>query len=130
MHYYGESNVDWDGINNAAEYIGEALKCFGRMNVTQYKEKYGTVRCYCVFGWYNLLNITHPGYIAYWKYPNWLMDLDFKLFRKVIPFLNFMVIPYQKWLYRFVYKQMVKKYPHLKNEILWAADYPELLNNI
>jgi hypothetical protein len=31
------------------------------------------------------------------------------------------------WLYRKLYSDMVKKFPHLKEEIVCCADYDELL---
>jgi len=131
MHYWGDKNVDWEGINFAAEYIGKNLRRWGRVSVRDYKEKYGSVRIYLSFGWYSLLNITHPGYMSYWVYPNWLHLLDCDYLSKIIPVIfNWFIIPYQVWLYRKLYSDMLKKYPHLKKEILCCADYPELLKRI
>lgn len=42
-------------------------------------------------------------------------------------YLDYLLIPYQEWLYRKLYKDMVKKFPHLREEILCMADFPELL---
>lgn len=61
MHTWGDEGVDWDGINDAAEFIGTELKRRARIGVTQYKEKFGTVRVYCSLGWYNLHSIIYPG---------------------------------------------------------------------
>jgi hypothetical protein len=130
MHSWGDENVDWNGINYSARYIGENLKKWGRVSVLQYKEKFGTVRVYCSLGWRNLLNITHPGYIHYRPYPKWLMTFDIYVLSRIIPYLNFIILPYHKWLYRKLHKDMVKKYPHLKEEILCMADYDELLKGI
>lgn len=124
MHKWGDLNVDWDGICDSAEFIGKNLKRFGRVDVSQYKEKFGTVRVYMNgFGIFTLHDITHPGYVYYqYKYanieviPNWLNKL--------------VIIPYQKFLYRFLYKKMVRKFSHLREEILCCADYPELLNGL
>ena len=119
MHSWGDENVDWAGINYSAEYIGKNLRKWGRVNVRQYKEKYGTVRVYCSLGWRNLLNITHPGYCHYQPYPQWLRDLDIFWLSNIIPVLfNWFIIPYHKWLYLKLHFDMVKKYPHLKNEII------------
>ena len=128
MHCYGDKNVDWEGIDESAQYIGENLKKWGRVNVRQWKEKFGTVRVYCSLGWKNLLNITHPGYVHYRPYPKWLMTFDIFYLSRIIPFLfNWFIVPYHKWLYRKLYFDMVKKYSHLKEEILCMADYDELL---
>lgn len=132
MHSWGDENVDWDGINNSVEYIGINLRRWGRIGVTQYKEKYGTVRVYISFGlgWRNLLNITHPGWVHYRCYPQWLSTFDHFVLSRIIPYLNYIVVPYHKWLYRKLYRDMIHKYPHLKGEILCCADYPELLKNL
>jgi hypothetical protein len=130
MHTWGEENVDWRGIYDSSEYIGCNLRKWGRVQVTQYKEKFGTVRIYILgLGWRSLHNITHPGH-CFSRYPKWLWSLDCKVFSKVIPLLNFIVVPFHKWLYKKLYKDMVKKYPHLKEEITCCADYKDLLGDI
>lgn len=131
MHSYGDEGVDWDGICNAANYIGQNLIRWGRVSVFTYKEKFGTVRVYCGgLGWYQFHSITHPGH-AFNRYPKWLSKLDDKIGTKIVPFLfNWIVIPYHKWLYKKLYQDMVKKHPHLREEILCVADYRELLEGI
>lgn len=132
MHYWGQKDVDWEGIDDSARYIGENLKKWGRVSVVQWKEKFGTVRVYVwSLGWHNLLNITHPGWCHYRPYPKWLRTFDIFYLSRCIPFLfNWAVVPYHKWLYRKLYEDMVKKYPHLRKEILTMANYSELLKDI
>lgn len=131
MHSWGDENVDWEGIDFSARYIGENLKRWGRVSVSQYKEKFGTVRVYCTLGWRSLLTITHPGYMHYRPYPKWLMTLDIFWLSKIIPVMfNWIIVPYHKWLYRKLYKDMIKKYPHLKQEIFCTADYYDLLEDL
>lgn len=124
MHNWGDKDVDWDGINYSAHYIGSNLRRFGRVSATQYKEKFGTVRVYInKFGVRTLHDITHPGYVAYqYKFAD----------TKIIPdWINInVIIPYHKFLYRYLYKKMVNKYPHLREEILCCADYNELLQHL
>ncbi len=129
-HIWGQEGVDWNGISDAASYIGEFLKRWGRVNVTQYKEKWGTVRVYCDLGWYCLLNITHPGYVHYRPYPEWLKRLDIFCLSRAIRKLNFLVVPFHAWLYRLAYKKAIAKWPHLKAEIIDGADYHELLKGL
>ncbi len=131
MHNWGKENVDWKGIDDAARYIGENLKIWGRVSVMQYKEKFGTVRIYCSLGWNSLLGITHPGWHHYRPYPEWLKTFDIFYLSRIIPIIfNWWVLPYHKWLYRKLYKDMVNKYPHLREEILCCADYYELLKGL
>ncbi len=127
MHNWGDENVDWPGIYAAARFIGTSLVRWGRVGVRDYKEKYGTVRVYCSLGWAQLHSITHPRH-CYARYPQWLWRWDVYHGSRLIPFLcNWAVIPYHKWLYRRVYAQAVRRWPHLKAEILSAADFHELL---
>ena len=131
MHDWSDDTVDWEGIDNACTYIGVNLRRWGRVQVVQMKEKFGTVRVYTHgLGIRSLHNITHPGH-CFSRYPKWLWKLDCRIFSKIIPVLfNWWVIPYHKWLYRKLYKDMVKKYPHLREEILACADYHELLKGL
>lgn len=99
MHRWGDKGVDWQAISEAASYIGKGLRKWGRVTVFDYKEKWGTVRVYCSFG---LLGL--PGHL-----------------------LNWILIPYQEWLYLHLYKKAVAKWPHIRLEILSEADWPELL---
>jgi hypothetical protein len=127
MHSWGDKGVDWDGINDAIELIDKRLRT-ARINIRQSKEKFGTVRVYCSLGWGCLLNITHPGYVSYRKYPKWLVALDIFFLSKFVKLLNVFVVPIHKRVYRNAYKEAVDKYPHLKDEICCAADFVELLD--
>jgi len=131
MHSWGD-DVDWPGIDDACRYIGENLRRWGRVGVTQYKEKYGTVRVYLLggLGWHSFHNITHPGH-CFSRYPKWLWSFDCRVGRYIVPFcFNWIIVPYNKWLYRKLYSNMVKKYPHLREEILCMADIDELLKGL
>jgi len=46
MHLWGDGDVDWEGVNAAAELIGQAMRDAGCESAS-WKEKYGSVRCYC-----------------------------------------------------------------------------------
>lgn len=126
MHSWGDKGVDWAGIGESASWMGIQLRRWGRVQVTTTKEKYGTARVYCAFGWYQFHSITHPGYVRS-RYPNWLWKLDCYYGHYLMAPLNRLVVPYQKWLYRMVYKKALKKWPHLAAEILMGADFTELL---
>jgi hypothetical protein len=126
MHNWSDESVDWSGIDAAAEYIGTNLRKWGRIDVRQYKEKWGTVRVYCNLGWHQIHCITHPGH-CFNRYPQWLWQLDCRYGRYVAQLLNKVVVPYHVWLYRRVYRLAVNKWPHLEKEITCQADYQELL---
>lgn len=126
MHDWSDRDVDWPGISDAAYWIGKQLMTYGRMGVSDMKEKFGTVRVYVSFGWYQFHTIFKPGY-HYSQWPKWLWYLDCVYGSRAIWLLNYVAIPYHKWLYRQVYKQALKKWPHLAKEILCGADWTELL---
>lgn len=120
---------DWPyfhDVSEAAYYIGSFLRKWGRVGVRQTKEKFGCVRVYLSFGWYQLHSITHPGH-CFCRYPQWLWVLDCKYFSKLISLLNFIVVPYHKWLYNKAYQNAIKKWPHIRDEILIDADFPEFI---
>lgn len=129
MHIWGEPDVDWAGISDAAYYIGRNLRKWGRVGVTDMKEKYGTTRVYCSFGWYSLHSITHPGWaFIQYKKGSLLHKLEYSAAVSwIVRKLGQLVTPYQKWLYKYLYKQALKKWPHLAGEILLGADWTELL---
>jgi len=125
VHHWGDLDNQGrdicDRIEEVAQYIGEWLRKYGRINVMQYKEKFGTIRVYCCLGWEGLYSMTHPGcfYI-----PRGIPRCTW------ISYINFLVVPIQKVLYRHRYKQAIKRWPDLKEEILCCADYKELLEGL
>lgn len=124
--YSDDKNIDWKGIGDAAEYIGTSLLKYGRMGVRDYKEKYGTIRVYVDFGWHQLHSVTHPRHV-YSQYPKWLWKLDCQYISRVVALFNWIVIPYHMWLYTYIYGRALKKWPHLRSEILQGADHNSLL---
>jgi hypothetical protein len=125
MHQWGDEGVDWDGINDAGRYIGYWLKKWVRMDVRDVKEKFGTVRIYCSFGWQGVYSIWRPGYCWYPKW--WPIKLDFWITdTKLFSLLNRFVVFVQVNAYVWRYKKAVQKWPHLYNEIVSCADHGEL----
>lgn len=131
MHSWGDPDVDWDGIDDAARFIGENLRKW-RVDVRQYKEKFGTVRVYCSFGIQWWPQITHPGYV-YNQWPKWLDWWVYCSYRKwhpgywILRAINWVIRPFHIWLYKRVYRQAREKWPHLAQEIYRGADFRELL---
>lgn len=122
MHFWGDEGVDWAGIDAAAEYIGERCRKLGRIPVTQYKEKFGTVRVYCHFGVWGLHGLLKPSHV-YYRWPKWTRRFSDWFIRP----LTFLLAPWQRFVYRDSYRRALKKWPHLREEILCSADFDELL---
>lgn len=128
MHSWGDGFEFFGEVGRAADEIGDFCRRWGRIQVRQTKEKYGTARVYCSFGLYSLHSITHPGHV--WnRYPRWLRRIDYFVFANLFRVLriNKLVEPYQIWVYRLAYKRALTKYPMIRLEILNGADYTELL---
>jgi hypothetical protein len=127
MHDWSDENVDWQGINDAAYYIGHWLSTWARIPVTNYKEKFGTVRVYCSFGIHGIYGLWRPRYAWYPKW--WPMKLDFWLAKtSCFRLFNRIVVALQVKAYVWRYMQAVKKWPHLYKEIVSQADYGELFD--
>jgi hypothetical protein len=129
MHSWGDDFPYFREVGEAADYIGLFLIRWGRVNVRQTKEKWGMACVYCDFGWHQLHSITHPGY-AFCQYPKWLWHLDIDVLSNAVSRLNFIVVPFHKWLYRIAYKRAVQKFPYIQEEILRGADWSELLEGL
>ncbi len=129
MHRWGDAGVDWKGINDAADWIRDQLTKWGRINVTDAKEKFGTVRVYCTFGWYQFHSITHPR-DSYCRYPRWLWNLDCRYGQYFLWPTFWPAEIYHRWLYRKTYQRALRKWPHLREEILSGADHVEYLRSL
>lgn len=126
MHDWSEKDFDWHGLNEAGDYIGGWLRRWVRMPVMDIKEKFGTLRIYCSFGWASMYSIWRPSYCwlpSWWphKLDNWLSYQT-----PIFTWLNYIVVPIQKKAYVWRYKKAVQKWPHLYNEIVSMADWGEL----
>lgn len=124
MHNWGDENVDWKGINDAAYYIAHWLATYPRVAVFDYKEKYGTVRISCSFGWTSIYSIWRPRHC--WVSKWWPYRLDLWLMNNIFSWVNRIIIPLQMRAYAWRYKKAVQKWPHLYDEIVSMADYDEL----
>lgn len=128
MHQWGDEEVDWDGINDAARFIAHNLRKWFRVPVRDYKEKFGTVRIYTGLGWTQFYEIFYPGYC--WIKPWWPNKLDHWLSYQtpILDWINKVVVPIHEWAYVWYYTRAVRKWPHLYNEIVSMADFGELFD--
>lgn len=125
-HYWGDEGVDWEGINDAAKFIHDYCVKYARLG-GDYKEKYGRSMFYAKFG-LSLHKLFYPGHCFY-RFPKWLIHFDICYFTPICDKLGitYLWCKWQSFIYRRAYQMAVKKWPHLKEEITCAADYPELL---
>ncbi len=127
--YHTHPKFPFEDVEEAAAYIGQGLRKWGRVDVRQYKEKFGEVRVYCSLGFISPHHIIWPGYVAN-QYPwHWLWVADVYFPRWIARVLNWFVQPYHVWLYRRYYREAQANWRHIADEIVDAADYPELLRS-
>ena len=108
-HRWGEGFPYFAELDEIAQDIGDYCAKYGRIYVSQTKEKWGNVRVYVSFGYIVL--------------PKWCrFDLPV--------FIAKGLQSYQKRVYKQAYKRAILESPHLKCEILCCADYPELLEEL
>jgi hypothetical protein len=115
-------------IGAIADYIKDRL-LLARIPVYDAKEKWGTVRVSCTFGWYSLHDVVYPGY-HFNQFPRWLQVLDYKVLSTFVQYASKLAEPYHRKVYRRAYENAVRKYPHHRTAILEWADWPELLKGL
>lgn len=128
MHFWGEESFDWKGLDQAGHLIEKHLLRW-KVPVRDVKEKFGELRVYCSFGWergWLFMHLFYPTY-SYYQFPRWVRTIDFWI---PCHWLNFMLVPLQQRAYRIAYSKAIKSYPHLRAEIIDAADWPELLEGL
>ena len=133
MHYWGDDWEYWDDFYEMEEYFAKLIRKY-RLPAIQIKEKYGSLRCYMAgLGYDSLHSITHPGH-AFSRYPDWLWKINCRYLMSSNIFWRWLVYWPSEFinskLYRGAYKKTIKKYPHLRDEILYMADYEELLEGL
>lgn len=116
-------------VFEAAEYIATELYRM-RIAVMQYKEKFGQVRVYTRFGWYDGTDLVRPSYssIPAFGFLNYLLRTS--LVSAIVCRLSLVAEPLQQKWYKRTYKKALAKFPDLRYAILAGADWPELLGGL
>jgi hypothetical protein len=131
MHYWGDDDFDWNGLNEAIDFITKHLRRW-RMGVHS-KEKYGCADISVGFGIRSLHELIWPGYVwRQWprnKLGDLLWHADIYWWPTLFAPLNrWVVVPLHKRAYRAAYRQATQRWPHLISEVAGSADYPDLLD--
>lgn len=128
MNYKDLTPEDYLSIDQAATYIGDYCRRYGRISAHA-KEKWGTVRVYVTgFGHINLHQLVYPGF-AYCQFPRWLWIADLYVFGPILQKLfGGLMLKWQVMIYRRAYIKALKKWPKYKGAITLCMDYPEFVN--
>lgn len=115
-------------LDKIAYDIGNFCVRYGRIPVTQVKEKYGTVRVYCGFGCTSLHSLLFPNYVyKHKRFPDWLWRLDCNHGSKFWELFSRLIFPYQKFIYKLAYMRAIWKHPDHFDAITSCMDYPEYI---
>ena len=126
FHRWGEEDFDWEGLSNAADMISNYCRRWGRLGCNT-KEKWGQLRAdMSRLGYVQLHDIIFPGY-AFSHFPKWLWQLDCRFIAPVLHKCWKPIAWWQKKVYNRAYQKALKKYPHLREEILVDAEWPEYI---
>lgn len=116
-------------LEKIAHEIGSSLRKYGRIGVTNTKEKHGLVRVTCHFGFFTLHDIIYPG-VKYTRFSKRINNLDLDYISDVVMKISPFLEPIQERVYKEVYKYYIKKYPQFKKEILEGADYKTIVEEL
>lgn len=128
-----DPRLDDEFLFHIACEMGSYMMRWGRIHVTDMKEKLHTARVYCFLGHTSLHTLLFPRRIMkHPNFPSWLWKLDLYYLGDILTFIARITgfYKYQKFIYRQAYKNAVKWYPHRKDAILNGADYLELLEDL
>lgn len=124
-HRWGDEDFDWEALEDCQRIIYKYHKRGFLSSLC--KEKYGTLRWYVSFGCLSLQTLIYPGYM-YNQLPKFLQKFDNNIFMPIgNKLFGSFFIWWQKKVYNWIYQKMLRKHPHIKEEILECADWPEFI---
>lgn len=128
-HDWSEESFDWRGLNDAIHYLCDTLHDWGRFSVSA-KEKWGQARV-SVYFWdgnpFSWVFYRSKNPLIKWLYWNVGYKICVPIAEKTK--IVWLVHQYQKYIYRYAYRQVLKRYSHLAGEILGGCDQIELLKD-
>lgn len=126
IHLWGDKTFDWKALDGALNELSKWGVRWGRVG-GQIKEKWGCAQYYANFADGTLHNLIYPDHY-YIQWPKWVYyNIDYKIIRPIIIYTGLIKIIhfYQRYFYNLAYQKAIKKYPHIKEEILCDCVYPE-----
>ena len=127
IHIWGDKDFDWEALDGAIDTIYWWTCHIGRFG-GQLKEKFGGLRFYAFFSDGTLYSLCKPGYY-YCHWPKWWWRFDLAVISRFTRYsgLLWLIRRWQHFIYNLAYQRAIKKYPHIREEILMDADYLELI---
>lgn len=127
-HDWSDENFPWSQLSDAIDIIRNITYKYGRFG-GQIKEKFGCVRFYVHFFDGTLHSLLYPGH-SYVRARRFYYWIDLPILSKFFKYTGVgkLILWWQQKIYNIAYQKAIAKYPHLKDEILCDADYPELID--
>lgn len=125
MHSWGDTDMDWEGLNDAGRYIARYCKTRAWMRI-HWKEKWGCIRfeyTYSSLFENPIHSIIWPGHL-FIRYSNRMLRID-KMLGSILTTLRITraIRSYQTWVFKRAIRNAVKKWPHIREEILEDVQY-------
>ncbi len=130
-HFWGDDDFDWASLNEAITYICETCRVWGRLPVYG-KEKWGNGDFYAYWWGGTVTELVNPVVLGKIGMPYWLYELDLKYSHRVVKPLGIyrIFVKYQEWVYRRAFRQAIKRWPHIREELLGGMNDSELLEDL
>lgn len=129
-HEWGDEDFDWKSLYDAERMLIKILKIF---NIGVHsKEKYGVLRTSVYLFDGSLHHFMYPGYF-YSQFPNWLWVFDINYIQPAmtsfpLKYITKAIALFQVHVgYRLAYYLVMRKYPHIQEEICVDAQFPEAI---
>lgn len=125
-HYWGDPEYDWKSLYEATSWFPTQAQRWGRMCVHA-KEKWGCLRLEYFYWGATLFQLVYPGRLV--TEPRWLYDFSYNYARPVLKYsgIGYLIEQYQRLVFNILTIRMVKKWPHLKEELTEDFEFQELL---
>lgn len=130
-HDWNEDSFDWHSLGKACNFF-LYLRSIGRVQISSTKEKYGTMRLEFLFwaGHYHefMHSMIYPGRL-FIKWPYLVRLIDMYVFTPIARYSGLcrLVTMYQRLVFNVLTIIAVKKWPHIRYEIMSELEFRDLL---
>lgn len=130
-HVWNDGWEYWKDLGDAIHFCKKHWRAWGRIGIAFSKEKWGVFNHNCQFYWgsWPIHELVKPGY-TYYQWPKWLMLIEMEYLSKAVKYIGmrWLVQQWQKLVYNVVLWRALRKWSHIRDELLCDADYDMLWN--
>ena len=128
-HLWGDPDHDWESLYAAVLWFPKQLRRWGRVCVHA-KEKWGCLRLEYFYWGPSLFQLIFPGRLT--SYPWWFYNFSFKYAQPLLNYsgIGYLIEHYQRLVFNVLTIMMVRKWPHIKDELIEDYDFQQLMYKI